>query len=185
MNKQDFKDYFQNYYQKDMDVYRELRPSSKHEDSDGICGHITYDFLRRKLYEKFHNFEFFILCNYEFNLIIQVVYTYFRQNWERFKEILPDYIYLDAGFNFIMGGCAIITPWGLLWEFKERARNKGFKSFEFSKKDRLEADLFFKEYLINIFEKHPELNMSWDKFVQAMMGDKDIQIQLRRLEENR
>ena len=76
------------------------------------------------------------------------------------------------------------TPWSLLWEFKQGARIGRYKSFEFSVQDRLKADLFFKEYLINIFENHPELNMNWDKFVQVMLGDEDIQKELKRLEEN-
>lgn len=77
------------------------------------------------------------------------------------------------------------TPWDLLWQLKQGAKNSRFKSFEFSYQDRLEADLFFKEYLINIFENHPELNMNWDKFVQVMLEDEDIQKELKRLEENR
>lgn len=181
MNKQNFKDYFQNYYEKDMKIYREIRPKPEDERPDGFCGHDTYYFLENKLYEKFHNFEYFILCNYEFNLIIQVVYTYFNLNWSKFKQILPDFIYLNAGFNFIMGGCDIASPFDLLWEFKERAKNFGFKSFEFSKQDRLEADLFFKEYLINIFENNPDLNMNWEMLVQAMLGDDDIQRELKKL----
>jgi hypothetical protein len=31
MNKQDFKDYFENYYNKDMDIFREIRPKSEDE----------------------------------------------------------------------------------------------------------------------------------------------------------
>jgi hypothetical protein len=183
MNNQDFKDYFQNYYEKDMKIYRELRPISKEEGLDGICRHVTHDFLQSKLYEKFHNFEYFILCNYEFNLIIQVIYSHFYLNWKTFKEILPDFIYLETGHNSL--ACAMTTPWSLLREFKQRPRNGEFKRFEFSMQDRLEADLFFKEYLINIFEDHPDLNMNWDKFVQAMLSDEDIQKELKRLEENR
>lgn len=178
MNEQNFKHYFQNYYLKDMENYRKIYPKSE-KGWDGICYHGTKTILEERLYEKFHNFEYFILCNYEFNLIIQVVYTHFRHNWEKFKEILPDFIYLDAGFNYINGGCALSTPWDLFYEFKIRARKLRFKSFEFSKKDRLEADLFFKEYLENLFKKHPELDMNWEMFVQAMLGDEDIQNQLK------
>lgn len=179
MNKQNFKDYFQNYYQKDMEIYRELRPRK-----DGFCSHDTYYFFCCKLYEKFHNFEYFILCNYEFNLIIQVVYTYFNHNWERFKEIFPDFIYLRANYNFINGGCEIASPFSFLWEFSVRAKRFELKSFEFTNKDRLEADLFFNEYLINIFEGYPDLNMNWDKFVQAMLSDLEIRRELYILSES-
>lgn len=184
MNKEDFKDYFQNYYQKDMEIYRKIYPSNENGWDEGICSHATYTILKERLYEKFHNFEYFILCNYEFNLIIQVVYTHFRHNWEKFKEILPEFIYLEAGFNFINGGCAITTPWGLLYQFKNRPKKLNLKSFEFSKEDRLEADLFFKEYLVDIFDKHPELRMTWEIFVQAMLEDEDIQNQLKKLSQS-
>ena len=181
MNKEDFKHYFQNHYQKDMEIYREIVPKHVDGSDDGICYHVTNRILEEKLYEKFHNFEYFILCNYEFNLIIQVVYTHFRHNWENFKEILPDFIYLEAGANLYWGGCALTTPWGLLYQFKGRGKNLNLKSFEFSEKDRLEADLSFKEYIVVIFNKHPELRMTWEIFVQAMLGDEDIQNQLKKL----
>jgi len=180
-----FKEYFLSYYQKDMEVYRGIYNSTHQEERLAMCSHSVHTILSEKLYEKFHNFEYFILCNYEFNLIIQVVYTHFRHNWSIFKELLPDFIYLEAGANLYWGGCSLTTPWELIYQFKVRAKELGYKSFEFSNKDRLDADLFFKEYLIELFEKNPKLDISWEIFVQAMLGDEDIQNELKRLARSR
>ena len=174
MNKKDFKEYFQNDYQKDMETYRKYYYSNQEVERPSICRHHVDYILKNDKIKDYKNFKNFLICNYELNLIIQIVHAHFNDKFLDLCKILPDFIHIKT----LRGsGCSIDSPAYLLLSFTQFSKGK----MKFDKNLILQADIFFKNYLIKIFNSYPQLGITWELLENAMLHDKDKEREIKYL----
>lgn len=157
MTQEEIKSYFEEDFEKDI---IELNQNL-------ICKMTVTSFFKHgDDIKNYKNKELLIIFLYELNLISQIVHNHFRNVHEEFLNLLPNF---PDTLCFSHG----ITPMEIIPEIIKVAKSQKI-DLEITNERIMKVDIFFKDYLIKLFESNRKLNLSWEKIEAAIKEDPDI-----------
>ncbi len=155
-------DYFSANYLKDLEYFKSLNIG------DHLCGRIYSSLFNNEDKLNFLNLKNFIICQYELNLINQVIYTHFRADFDEWKKIAPKM--LDQICTYGSHPINILI-------FAERESKKSKNPIVFTLQEILSWDIYFKEYLEKICHENNFNNLTADGLLESVKNDPDCNSQ--------
>jgi len=149
-------EYFTKYYLKDFDQFGDSEKS--------MCG-ATLSEMSDELISSYHNFEHFIICEYELNLLSQTIHSHFIEDHQKWMETTAPYH--DARC-YHAGGHPITVLINT-----ERATRKNREPIVFNRDLILGYDKYFLQYLEGIISKHNFSKLTAKAFLEALIQDPD------------
>jgi hypothetical protein len=152
------KEYIENYYQKDLERF----------DEGILCGWSISKFCKPEERKKWKYLDHFLVCQYELNLLSELVYSSFQEDHNQWlKATLP---YTDCRCASAHGG--VSHPLSILW-VAERDLSKNGPKFEIKKSLILEYDKYFMEYVKEICRKNKFNKLTPELLFVAVKNDPD------------
>jgi hypothetical protein len=151
-------DYLKKYYLKDLKRFGE----------NILCGRTMSKFWNEKEREKWEYLDHFLVCQYELNLLSQIIYSNFKEDYEKWLEVsLP---FVDCRCPSAHGGVG--HPLSILW-VAERDLSKKGPRFYIKKSLILEYDRYFLEYVKEICKKYKFIKLTPELLIEALKNDSD------------
>lgn len=152
------KEYIEKYYKEDLARF----------DAGVLCGATMSKFKDPGERGRWPYLDHFLICQYELNLLSQLIYSHFREDHNKWiSSTLP---VIDCRCASYHGG--VNHPLSILW-VAERELSKPGDKFRIPKSLILNYDKYFMDYIKTICSENDFEKLSPERLVEAIKNDPD------------
>jgi hypothetical protein len=150
-------DYFENNYKQDHNLYLE-------KVGQCLCGRTLNKLFKNNIDKEFISLKNYLYCQFELNLIGQIIFTHFNNDYDEWKKIAPKYTDCRCTYEK--------SPIRIFENSKKESQGK----MSFTKKALERWDVYFMDFLEKLFEKSYFKVLTKDFLTKSIKEDSDCDI---------
>lgn len=154
------KEYFPDKYLQDFNCY--ATNSNSYNGEPHLCGRVIDAFIRSGEYENLHDGKSFFICQYELNLLNQVIHASFPVDHAAWRALVP--VFADCRCTYGTHPLEIL---------KYSERRKGDQKIVYTRDEILQWDEFFLNYMRELCDSQAFKSLTLKSLINAIKNDAD------------